>query len=542
MNTIVILCLIALTLGKSGEANAEFSKDSPESKLGERFFREPRFAEFFARASKGDVNALLLQGDPALDHVQTKTGVIDHPFKGQTMSCVACHMVGEAAKIQGLGTRTYADFSRRSSIPIRAEDAKISTVRNSPPLVNASLNRSKSFFLHFDGEFTTLQDLVLGGTTGRNFGWLPAEEEIARKQIAKVIREDNGSAPLAREFGGASYARILKGEVAEGKDDYRISPNKRVNIQNLSDVELLDLMAEFESIYLKTLEFSKNEQAEYRGSPYDKFLEKNQLPRKPEAGETDQAYAERLFAKLKAMKNPVFVRNTDGAFKTHNQEFSFAQGELNGLRLFLTKNSSTGKHVSNCVSCHSPPHFTDFSFHNNGSAQEEYDSIHGRGSFLQLPIPTWQERAASPKQFFSASNINPDGVGQFLAVPNSTLPGFTDLGLWNVYGNPAVSKSQKSIFEILCPSGNCNREELLPKTIALFKTSSLRDLGHSAPYFHNGQKDTLQDAVLFYMKMGMLARMNQVRNMDREISKINLNADDSNDLVLFLMSLNEDYE
>ena len=41
--------------------------------------------------------------------------------------------------------------------------------------------------------------------------------------------------------------------------------------------------------------------------------------------------------------------------------------------------------------------------------------------------------------------------------------------------------------------------ELLDLAIARFKTPGLRDLGHSNPYMHNGQFDTLENAVGFYL-------------------------------------------
>jgi hypothetical protein len=63
------------------------------------------------------------------------------------MNCRSCQLVDEQKGIPGGGNRTYADFGRHSTLPPR-EDGKLLTPRNSPPLVNASLNR-RDFFLHF---------------------------------------------------------------------------------------------------------------------------------------------------------------------------------------------------------------------------------------------------------------------------------------------------------------------------------------------------------------------------------------------------------
>ena len=98
--------------------------------------------------------------------------------------------------------RTYADFARRSPVSAR-EDGHLTTVRNSPALVNASVERDNGLLLHFDGEFATLEALVLATLTGRNYGWLPGESQLAVAHVARVIREDDGTGALAQTSGGS---------------------------------------------------------------------------------------------------------------------------------------------------------------------------------------------------------------------------------------------------------------------------------------------------------------------------------------------------
>jgi len=83
---------------------------------------------------------------------------------------------------------------------------------------------------------------------------------------------------------------------------------------------------------------------------------------------------------------------------------------------------------------------------------------------------------------------------------------------------------------------------LLPKTVALFKTPSLRGLAFSGPYLHTGRKDTLEEVIEFYIRMSKLARAGKLRNADRQLSGIFLSAEDIAPLAAFLRSLNEDYE
>ena len=85
-------------------------------------------------------------------------------------------------------------------------------------------------------------------------------------------------------------------------------------------------------------------------------------------------------------------------------------------------------------------------------------------------------------------------------------------------------------------------EELLPLAVALFKTSTLRDLGQSPPYFHTGAKDTVEDAVRHYVTMSAAARQGLVRNGAPELAGISLTDADVASLAAFLRALDEDYE
>src|SRR6185295_11687879 len=163
----VALLLLSACQRPPGEEPAEVP-DPAEVQAGERLFLETRFAQFFFANAGGDPNAALAAGDPVMDDTR---GVLEDfvgPFKGKSMNCRACHLVDEHAASPGGGVRTYADFARRSPIPDRG-DGKTVTPRNSPPLVNSSIDRTTPFFFHFDGEFSTLADLVRGTLTGRNF-------------------------------------------------------------------------------------------------------------------------------------------------------------------------------------------------------------------------------------------------------------------------------------------------------------------------------------------------------------------------------------
>lgn len=157
-------------------------------------------------------------------------------------------------------------------------------------------------------------------------------------------------------------------------------------------------------------------------------------------------------------------------------------------------------------------------------------------------------------------------------MPVAGNPNLTDLGVWNVFANSDFPASRLRIRRILCvdaltaglpglsvPSaqsddmldrlidsaafaGRCSEQALLPTSVAVFKTPGLRDLGHSAPYMHTGQFDTLAQIVTFYRVSSNLERAGRLRNGDRELADIRLTDQDVGPLTAFLKALNEDYE
>lgn len=538
------LLAIALALGCGGVR----ADDPAEVQIGERMFLETRFAQFFFAHCNGDVNATLTEGDPVMQTLQSPRGPIQGPFANQSMNCRQCHLVDEAKDFDGGGNRTYSDFARRSPIPAR-EDGRTLTPRNSPALVNASIVRPAkgAFFLHFDGEFTTLRDLVRGTLTGRNYGWLPNESASALHHIAQVIREDLGKGDLAKSAGGA-YSLVLNGEGLQIPEGLRLPTHLRIDVKKSSDEQIVYAVTNFIAIYVQQLLFSQDDNGVFNGSPYDLFLVKNGLPQTPKKHETGLAYGRRLRQEIEKLRTPRFVTTTDGAFALHgNQPFQFGASELVGLKLFLAEPATTPSgSVGNCIACHAPPLFTDFRFHNTGAAQDEYDSIHGDGAFAALAIPTQAQRLANSHEFLPPTAADPLALGRFMSVPDLNDPVRTDLGVWNVIGNPDKTKSQKNLMKLLAPTEKGapkqTLDQLVDQAIGKFKTPGLRDLGHSDPYLHTGRMDDIASVIRFYVRFSALNRAEKVRNPDPDIAKIQIEDADVDNLVHFLQALNEDYE
>jgi hypothetical protein len=133
--------------------------------------------------------------------------------------------------------------------------------------------------------------------------------------------------------------------------------------------------------------------------------------------------------------------------------------------------------------------------------------------------------------------------GIFADAPDRKRPGHTDLGVWSVFANPDMPNPQGRLRLILLQSGlDVSDAALLERSIACFKTPSLRDLGHSAPYLHNGAKDSLEAVLDFYRQFSAMARKGQVRNADPKLANIFLATKDVAPLAAFLRSLNKDYD
>jgi cytochrome c peroxidase len=499
--------------GHATDAEPAEEDEAPEAMVGERLFLEPRFAQFFHAHAAGDVNATLAEGDPALAVTARPGGDLPGAFAGQT----------------------------RSPVPARAEDDETVTVRNAPTLVEAARRHG---LLHFDGEFASAVDLATATLTGRNYGWLPAEHDTAVAHVAAVIRGDDGRGVLAREFGGP-YARLLRGRSPAIPRALRLPRRFRLDVERATDAEVLRAVGRLIAAYVRSLSFAHDENGAHVGSPYDRFVARNGLPARP-GHRSARAYTRGLRRRIDARSHVAFVSPRRLAFVSHDHPFAFGREELRGFRLF------TDPDAGNCIACHPAPRFTDGGFHDTGVAQAGYDAVHGDGAFAALEIPALATRNADVEAYLPATPAHPDARSPFRAIPTASQPGRTDLGLWNLFLNPDFPdvRHQRRLARAVCRAmgrqacrdARDDPDRLLAAATALFKTPSLRDLGDSAPYFHDGSAGTLEDAVAFYARASALARAGRLRNAAPELLTIHLTDDDVAPLAAFLRALDEDYE
>ena len=535
--------------GSSGAAPAistENEAPTPTADpIGERIFLDTRFAKFFFQNMTG-YNAPLPAGDPIVATVQNGTGGLPGPFAGKSINCRSCHFVTEFQDVAGAGNRTYADFTTRSMLPTTLNGFE-TTPRNAMQMVGTYRKDGGTQFLHFDGEFSSGEDLVVGTMAGRNFGWDSAEYGTAIHHIANVVRNDDGSDQLAAaRTGGLSYGILFKGTDARITSNILLPASQRIDVSTATDLQVVNELATCVAQYFKDLQFKHDSDNRYVASPFDLWLEKNHLPRQPLVGESNLAYGQRLLADVSALSNPVWITPTDGTFAYHDQPFQFGATEMAGLKIFLTSapaGTAAGAHAGNCAACHTPPDFTDFAFHNNGVSQDEYDAVHGLGSFVAMHIPGLAERLAAPDIWMPRTPTHPNAAEPLRRPASASHPEYADLGMWNVYQFPDYPNPQAKLQQFVCAAGkDCSVDNGLASTVAQFKTPSLRDLVDSAPYFHNGSRARLDDVVAFYISRAALAKAGQLRNAPPEFSNMSLSSSDTQALVAFLLSLTEDYD
>jgi hypothetical protein len=336
----IFISLLLVGCGTGGSSSAPPSvaatgTPGAETAVGERLFLDTRFAQSFKvfLDNGGDINDPKA-GDSVVDRVETVGAPIvnEAPFKGMSMNCRSCHFVDDVLTAPGGGMRTYADFARRSPIPARA-DGKTHTPRNSPALVNSTVDRPGGVLFHLDAEFNSMEDLVAATFTGRNFGWLPGERNIAITHIARVVKGDDGSFDLTDQFGGLSYSTLFTGANSAIPDEFRLPPQFRAFIGSGTDQEVFNAVVKVVAAYVNGLLFSQTDDsgAPIR-SPFDVFLEINGLPQQPDPNETPLGYSRRLRQLVLAREQAGTLQfvttnpnRADGRFQFHPSQDSSSE-------------------------------------------------------------------------------------------------------------------------------------------------------------------------------------------------------------------------
>lgn len=372
---------------------------------------------------------------------------LGNPGANFTSSCRSCHLPPGASE----GPRAFADFLALSLMPTNERGRKLTTKRNTPTLHDVAA----APYQNWAGEYESLEAIIRAKLVSQHYGWLPGEDDRALDEIWAIVLNDMGL-----------------DAVAEGPYLEQFEAVYGVDIERVDRADAIRHVVKALAAFVHSL--SAN-----RTSSYDAFMEANALPTAPREGEFAKAFAVRL-------REALIVREDRGAFEYPE---GFNATALAGFKIFVGR--------GNCASCHPPPLFTDFAFHNTGTTQLTYDRIHGAGAFAALELPGDEAR----------------GSEQWTAPPESEKPYQADLGRWNQIENEAG--------------------------FAAFKTPTLRNLGLTDPYMHDGGWATLEDAVRQKMFAGLLANRSALVHADPEMADVGLEEADVPSLIAFLTALND---
>ena len=302
--------------------------------------------------------------------------------------------------------------------------------------------------------------------TSPHMGWAADETGRAMSEIFALLLNDQGEDLLA-----------------EGTYIEQFKAVKGVDLETIDQAIALKLVVESLTDYLNTLTINYT-------SAWDAFDFLNRFNDRLGVNDTPQALSGRIFGRIANQEGRVLIR-----FPNIYDEEAY-QGFKTFMRIEPTTNSSVlgmETNIGNCIACHVPPNFTDLKFHNIGVAQEEYDGVHGAGSFAQLNPgkPSEDTRAHAAKD----------------------NPGAVDLGRWNVEATEA--------------------------NLGAFKTPILHNIAETAPYMHNGAYKTLEDVIRFKIRMSELAKAGKLRNAPPEYLTMNLTEKDVPQLAAFLRTFTE---
>ncbi len=391
-------------------------------------------------------------------------------------SCAACHQNGPNEK----ALRAYTDVLPRSLMPLRRDVGQIVTRRNTPTLLDVG----SGALLNWDGEFDSLEALIRHKLTGRMFGWKPHEIDRALEAVDMVIVSDVG------EEMGAEMSYPVHFKTVQG-----------VDMMDLDHDEVVEWAVRELADYVRSLRST-------RSSAYDSHVIMSRLPDGPGDAETPADYAWRYLGRLGNMSARQIVKLPQG----------FDELAYNGMKIFLATDGPAP--VGNCVSCHTPPFFSDFKFHNTGVAQAEYDGARGSGSFDELV----SKYAADPS---AQSADHPHE--RYITVESAEEHDTADMGHGD-FADPATS-TQRLEGE--------SETEFAVRMTGAFKTPTLRNLELTAPYMHNGAYESLEDALRQKIEFSRKVRAGEAPHADPEMGIMNISEDDIPALMAFLKQLRD---
>ncbi len=235
------------------------------------------------------------------------------------IACSVCHGLGES--VAGKGERFYADHT-----PTSLTAGRETTERNAQTLAGAF----RADVFGWDGAWDSMEDMILEKLIGRQYGWKPGARAEAIDNAAYVLLDEGHNA-----ISGVPY-------IEQFREVYGL------DLESLEREEVAAAAARALADYTRTIDFSMT-------SRWDAFTEQNRFRKAPNADEDIMNYAASIESRIFNQEGRGLIRRPEG----------FTEAAYEGFKTFFRVFDLES--VGNCVRCHVPPTFTDYSLHGIGS-------------------------------------------------------------------------------------------------------------------------------------------------------------------------------
>ena len=204
--------------------------------------------------------------------------------------------------------------------------------------------------------------------------------------------------------------------------------------------------------------------------------------------------------------------------------------ELEGLVAFMGE--------ANCASCHGGPELTDAAFTNlieieDGEVELELIEVEETPELLDGEFIVGEQTTFLDNGFSNIGvRVNAEDLGRGGFGPNN-IPLSFSLQALTGYDFAPEQPDCGGIDQEECPYANRVSVD------GAFKVPGLRNVELTGPYFHNGGTVTLEQVVEFYDRQGDFSEEN-LAELDRQIAFIEIDEDDEEPLVEFLLTLTDE--
>ena len=235
------------------------------------------------------------------------------------IACSVCHALGES--VAGKPERFYADHT-----PTSLTAGRETTDRNAQTL--AGVHRAEVF--GWDGAWDSMEEMILEKLIGKQYGWKPGARDEAIDNAAYVLLDEGHNA-----ISGVPY-------IEQFRQVYGL------DLESIEPLEVAAAGARALADYTRTLDFSMT-------ARWDAFTEQNRFRTAPNPDEDILNYAAVIESRIYNQEGRGLIRRPEG----------FTEAAYEGFKTFFRVFDVES--VGNCIRCHVPPTFSDYSLHAAGS-------------------------------------------------------------------------------------------------------------------------------------------------------------------------------